>query len=121
METQAPRVEQTLRNPFPPSLGVNRARQPRRTFRDLKGRKMIRSEAEVSVTLLLNGGHTRTLYLRRKDPPLTSPGSSIGGKSYGGGGAGPPLHNPPPPGGHPPLFFFTPLVGPTPPPPVVNH
>ncbi len=46
---------------------------------------MIRSEAEVSVTLLLNGGHTRTLYLRDKDPLLTSLLSSIGEKSYGGG------------------------------------
>jgi SM-20-related protein len=40
---------------------------------------------EVSVTLLLNGGHTRTLYLTRKDPLLTSLVSSIGEKSYGGG------------------------------------
>lgn len=46
---------------------------------------MIRSEAEVSVTLLLNGGHTRTLYLRDHDPLLTSLVSSIGEKSYGGG------------------------------------
>src|SRR5260221_14692623 len=110
METQAPRVEQTLRNPFPPSLGVNRARQPRRTFRDLKGRKMIRSEAEVSVTLLLNGGHTRTLYLRRKEPLLTSLVSSIGEKSYCGGGAGPPLKFPPCPGARPPLFSLSPAV-----------
>src|SRR5260221_7577280 len=101
METQAPRVEQTLRNPFPPSLGENRARQPRRTFRDLKGRKMIRSEAEVSVTLLLNGGHTRTLYLRRNDPLLTSLGSSIGEKSYGGRRAARPLQIQPRPGPNP--------------------
>ncbi len=46
---------------------------------------MLRNEGEVSVTLLLNGGHTRTLYLRRKDPLLTSLVSSIGEKSYGGG------------------------------------
>ena len=46
---------------------------------------MTRSDGEVSVTLLLNGGHSRTLYLRRKDPLLTSLVSSIGEKSYGGG------------------------------------
>lgn len=46
---------------------------------------MMRNESEVSVTLLLNGGHSRTLYLRRKDPLLTSLVSSIGEKSYGGG------------------------------------
>lgn len=46
---------------------------------------MLRNEGEVSVTLLLNGGHTRTLYLRRKDPLLSSLVSSIGEKSYGGG------------------------------------
>jgi SM-20-related protein len=46
---------------------------------------MTRSEGEVSVTLLLNGGHSRTLYLRPKDPLLTALVSSIGEKSYGGG------------------------------------
>jgi SM-20-related protein len=46
---------------------------------------MLRNDGEVSVTLLLNGGHSRTLYLRRKDPLLTSLVSSIGEKSYGGG------------------------------------
>jgi hypothetical protein len=46
---------------------------------------MIRNEGEISVTLLLNGGHSRTLYLRRKDPLLSSLVSSIGEKSYGGG------------------------------------
>jgi hypothetical protein len=46
---------------------------------------MERHEGEVSVTLLLNGGHSRTLYLQRKDPLLTSLVSSIGEKSYGGG------------------------------------
>jgi hypothetical protein len=45
----------------------------------------MRNEGEVSVILLLNGGHSRTLYLRRKDPLLTSLVSSIGEKSYGGG------------------------------------
>jgi hypothetical protein len=45
----------------------------------------VRDEGEVSVTLLLNGGHSRTLYLRRKDPLLASLVSSIGEKSYGGG------------------------------------
>ena len=42
-------------------------------------------EREVSVTLLLNGGHTRTLYLQRKDPLLAALVSSIDEKSYGGG------------------------------------
>jgi len=42
-------------------------------------------EGEVSVTLLLNGGHTRTLYLQRKDPLLMELVSSIDEKSYGGG------------------------------------
>jgi len=42
-------------------------------------------EGEVSVTLLLNGGHSRTLYLQRKDPLLASLVSSIDEKSYGGG------------------------------------
>jgi SM-20-related protein len=46
---------------------------------------MAQNEAEVSVTVLLNGGHSRTLYLRRKDPLLMSLLSSIGEKSYGGG------------------------------------
>ena len=46
---------------------------------------MVRNDGEVSVTLLLNGGHIRTLFLRRKDPLLTSLVSSIGEKSYGGG------------------------------------
>jgi len=45
----------------------------------------VRDEGEVSVTLLLNGGHSRTLYLQRKDPLLASLVSSIGEKSYGGG------------------------------------
>src|SRR5260221_12543513 len=120
METQAPRVEQTLRNPFPPSLGVNRARQPRRTFRDLKGRKMIRSEAEVSVTLLLNGGHTRTLYLRRKDPLLTSLVSSIGEKSYGGGRRARPLNTKLAQGRSSIIFSSTDRVGLTTDPPMVN-
>lgn len=43
------------------------------------------NEGEVSVTLLLNGSHTRTLVLHRKDPLLTSLLSSIGEKSNGGG------------------------------------
>lgn len=46
---------------------------------------MTGSEGEVSVTLLLNGGHARTLFLHRKDPLLSSLVSSIGEKSYGGG------------------------------------
>ncbi|MGO8919010.1 MAG: 2OG-Fe(II) oxygenase [Stellaceae bacterium] len=46
---------------------------------------MTRSDGEVSVTLLLNGGHSRTLYLRPRDPLLTALVSSIGEKSYGGG------------------------------------
>lgn len=46
---------------------------------------MTGNEGEVSVTLLLNGGHTRTLFLARKDPLLSSLVSSIGEKSYGGG------------------------------------
>jgi len=46
---------------------------------------MRREEGEISVTLLLNGGHSRTLYLKSKDPLLTSLVSSIGEKSYGGG------------------------------------
>lgn len=46
---------------------------------------MARQDGEVSVTLLLNGGHSRTLYLGRKDPLLSSLISSIGEKSYGGG------------------------------------
>src|SRR5690348_2919626 len=68
------------------SRGQPRPLAPRRMLSmNAKGRRMIRSEAEVSVTLLLNGGHTRTLYLRDKDPLLTSLVSSIGEKSYGGG------------------------------------
>ncbi len=46
---------------------------------------MEKKEGEISVTLLLNGGHTRTLYLGPKDPLLVSLVSSIGEKSYGGG------------------------------------
>jgi SM-20-related protein len=46
---------------------------------------MTGNDGEVSVMLLLNGGHTRTLFLRRKDPLLSSLVSSIGEKSYGGG------------------------------------
>jgi SM-20-related protein len=45
----------------------------------------MRDEGEVSVTLLLNGGHSRTLYLQRRDPLLNSLVSSISEKSYGGG------------------------------------
>lgn len=46
---------------------------------------MVSNDGEVSVTLLLNGGHSRTLFLRRKDPLLSSLIASIGEKSYGGG------------------------------------
>jgi SM-20-related protein len=46
---------------------------------------MLQIDGEVSVTLLLNGGHSRTLFLCRKDPLLTSLVASIGEKSYGGG------------------------------------
>ena len=42
-------------------------------------------DREVSVTLLLNGGHSRTLYLQRKDPLLAALVSSIDEKSFGGG------------------------------------
>jgi SM-20-related protein len=45
----------------------------------------MREDGEISVTLLLNGGHIRTLYLRRRDPLLSSLVSSISEKSYGGG------------------------------------
>ncbi len=45
----------------------------------------MREDGEISVTLLLNGGHSRTLYLRRRDPLLNSLVSSISEKSYGGG------------------------------------
>ncbi len=46
---------------------------------------MAQTDSEVSVTLLLNGGHSRTLYLARRDPLLLSLVASIGEKSYGGG------------------------------------
>ena len=49
------------------------------------GEASLPNEEELSVTLLLNGGHSRTLYLRREDPLLSSLVSSIGEKSYGGG------------------------------------
>ena len=81
---------------------------------------MIRSEAEVSVTLLLNGGHTRTLYLRRKDPLLTSLVSSIGEKSYGGGRPARPFNIQLDQGRSSIIFSSTDLVGLITDPPMVN-
>jgi SM-20-related protein len=81
---------------------------------------MMRSEAEVSVTLLLNGGHTRTLYLRRKDPLLSSLLSSIGEKSYGGGRPARPFNIHLDQGRSSIIFSSTDLVGLITDPPVVN-
>jgi SM-20-related protein len=81
---------------------------------------MIRSEAEVSVTLLLNGGHTRTLYLRDKDPLLTSLLSSIGEKSYGGGRPARPFNIHLDQGRSSIIFSSTDLVGLITDPPMIN-
>jgi len=81
---------------------------------------MIRSEAEVSVTLLLNGGHTRTLYLRRQDPLLMSLLSSIGEKSYGGGRPARPFNIHLDQGRSSIIFSSTDLVGLITDPPMVN-
>jgi Rps23 Pro-64 3,4-dihydroxylase Tpa1-like proline 4-hydroxylase len=53
---------------------------------------MARSDGEVSVTVMLNGGHSRTLFLGRRDPLLLSLIASIGEKSYGGGRAARPFN-----------------------------
>jgi Rps23 Pro-64 3,4-dihydroxylase Tpa1-like proline 4-hydroxylase len=82
---------------------------------------MIRNEGEVSVTLLLNGGHTRTLYLRRKDPLLTSLLSSIGEKSYGGGRPARPFNIHLDQGRSSMIFSSTDLVGLITDPPVINE
>src|ERR1700730_10920447 len=93
---------------------------PRCIPRLRKAGKMIRSEAEVSVTMLLNGGHTRTLYLRRKDPLLSSLLSSIGEKSYGGGRPARPFNIHLDQGRSSIIFSSTDLVGLITDPPVVN-
>jgi SM-20-related protein len=80
----------------------------------------MRSEAEVNVTLLLNGGHTRTLYLRRKDPLLTSLLSSIGEKSYGGGRPARPFNIQLDQGRSSIIFSSTDLVGLITDPPMLN-
>jgi hypothetical protein len=81
---------------------------------------MVRNEGEVSVTLLLNGGHSRTLYLARKDPLLNSLISSIGEKSYGGGRPARPFNIRLDQGRRSFIFSSTDLVGLVTDPPISN-
>ena len=82
---------------------------------------MVRRESEVSVTLLLNGGHTRTLYLRPADPLLASLLSSISEKSYGGGRPARPFNIHLDQGRSSIIFSSTDLVGLITDPPIVNE
>ncbi len=45
---------------------------------------MASSDEEVSVTLLINGGHAQTIFLARSDPLLAQLVASINEKNYGG-------------------------------------
>jgi hypothetical protein len=82
---------------------------------------MSREEGEVSVTLLLNGGHSRTLYLQRRDPLLNSLVSSISEKSYGGGRPARPFNIRLDGGRRSIMFSSTDLVGLVTDPPLANE